>query len=84
MLLSCSMEKFLVPLSDPSKRGKALKGGAQKKLRDCKKVVRLEPGTTRMVFSLHTVLQAKEVLDNAGSSAEQASSAYHPIKSSWL
>ena len=65
-----------MPLSGPSKAGRVLKRGAQKKLRDCKKVVRLEPGTTRTVFSLHSVMQAKEVLDDAGSSAEEASSAY--------
>lgn len=69
------MEKYLKPMAGGSSaslhvNSRALKPGAQRKLRDCKKVVSLGP-STRVVFSLETVLQAKEVLDSAESSAEQ-------------
>jgi len=69
------MEKFLKPVSGvngslcPASR--SLKRGAQRKLKDCKKVVTLDPGTTRVVFGLDTVLQAKEMLDCADSAPEK-------------
>ncbi|KAK9845286.1 hypothetical protein WJX81_002416 [Elliptochloris bilobata] len=71
------MERYLVPVGPGNSsaglgaKSRALKRGAQRKLKDCKKVVTLEPGTTRVVFSLETVLQAKQVLDSADSSADQ-------------
>ena len=76
------MEKFL---KKPVKSGvegslcpvsRSLKRGAQRKLKDCKKVVTLEPGTTRVVFGLDTVLQAKEVLDCTDSAPEKVCEAF--------
>ncbi len=67
------MEKFLKSGVNGSlcPASRSLKRGAQRKLKDCKKVVTLEPGTTRVVFGLDTVLQAKEVLECADSAPEK-------------
>lgn len=70
------MKKFLKPVTKDEHNGqstfsRSLRRGAQRKLKDCKKVITLEPGTTRVMFGLDTVLQAKEVLDSADSAPEQ-------------